>query len=57
MDQADSELRETIKKLWPLQAKKQLNRLVPPNEGKGVYHVFIYIIIMLMIPGVSKMNT
>ncbi|KAF8773096.1 Voltage-dependent calcium channel type A like protein [Argiope bruennichi] len=35
MDQADSELRETIKKLWPLQAKKQLNRLIPQNEVLG----------------------
>ncbi|GIY88801.1 voltage-dependent calcium channel type A subunit alpha-1 [Caerostris darwini] len=35
MDMADSELRETIKKLWPLQAKKQLNRLVPPGEVLG----------------------
>ncbi|KAG8192014.1 hypothetical protein JTE90_001744 [Oedothorax gibbosus] len=36
MDQADAELRETIKKLWPLQAKKQLNRLVPPDEVLGL---------------------
>nr|XP_042909199.1 voltage-dependent calcium channel type A subunit alpha-1 isoform X2 [Parasteatoda tepidariorum] len=35
MDQADGELRETIKKLWPLQAKKQINRLVPPPEAVG----------------------
>ncbi|GFU29399.1 voltage-dependent calcium channel type A subunit alpha-1 [Nephila pilipes] len=35
MDVADAELRETIKKLWPLQAKKQLNRLVPPTEMLG----------------------
>ena len=33
MDQKDSELRETIKKLWPIQAKKMLTLLVPPNEG------------------------
>ncbi len=33
MDQKDSELRETIKKLWPIQAKKMLPLLVPPNEG------------------------
>ena len=33
MDQKDSELRETIKKLWPMQAKKMLPLLVPPNEG------------------------
>lgn len=32
MDQADSELRETITNIWPLQAKKMLNLLVPPND-------------------------
>lgn len=32
MDQADSELRETIEKIWPLQAKKMLDLLVPPND-------------------------
>ncbi|XP_074596871.1 calcium voltage-gated channel subunit cacophony isoform X2 [Brevipalpus obovatus] len=31
-DQADRELRETIKKLWPLQAKKMVDKLVPPEE-------------------------
>ncbi|XP_037935062.1 voltage-dependent calcium channel type A subunit alpha-1 isoform X8 [Teleopsis dalmanni] len=38
MDQADSELRETITNIWPLQAKKMLDLLVPPidqlNKGK-----------------------
>ncbi|XP_070066155.1 voltage-dependent calcium channel type A subunit alpha-1 isoform X12 [Drosophila virilis] len=38
MDQADIELRETITNIWPLQAKKMLNLLVPPidqlNKGK-----------------------
>lgn len=33
MDRADEELRETIKKIWPLQAAKKLNLLVPPKEG------------------------
>ncbi|XP_042869762.1 voltage-dependent calcium channel type A subunit alpha-1-like isoform X7 [Penaeus japonicus] len=32
MDQADSELRATIKKLWPLQAKKNLDFIVPPDD-------------------------
>ncbi|CAM1324279.1 cac (predicted) [Pycnogonum litorale] len=32
MDMADSELRETIKKLWPLQAKKCLQLVVPLND-------------------------
>lgn len=34
MDQKDEELRETIRKLWPIQAKKQLSLLVPPITGK-----------------------
>jgi hypothetical protein len=33
MDKADEELRETLKKMWPLQAAKKLNILVPPKEG------------------------
>ncbi|XP_047501353.1 voltage-dependent calcium channel type A subunit alpha-1-like isoform X25 [Penaeus chinensis] len=32
MDQADLELRATIKKLWPLQAKKNLDFIVPPDD-------------------------
>jgi hypothetical protein len=32
MDQADSELRETITHIWPLQAKKMINLLVPKSE-------------------------
>ncbi|XKL62043.1 hypothetical protein PGB90_001876 [Kerria lacca] len=38
MDQADEELRETIRNIWPLQARKMLDLLVPAhdelNEGK-----------------------
>lgn len=30
------ELRATIKKLWPLQAKKNLDFIVPPDDGKAV---------------------
>ena len=33
MDKADEELRDTIKKLWPLQATKKINLLVPPKDG------------------------
>lgn len=33
MDQADDELRETIRNIWPLQAKKMLDLLIPRNEG------------------------
>ncbi|XP_058802800.1 voltage-dependent calcium channel type A subunit alpha-1 isoform X3 [Phymastichus coffea] len=32
MDQADEELRETIKAIWPIQAKKMLELLVPRAE-------------------------
>lgn len=32
MDQADSELRETIRHIWPLQAKKMLDLLVPKRD-------------------------
>ncbi|XP_072935176.1 voltage-dependent calcium channel type A subunit alpha-1 isoform X2 [Epargyreus clarus] len=32
MDQADEELRETITHIWPLQAKKMLDFLVPRND-------------------------
>lgn len=34
MDQADMELRQTIKKIWPIQAKKNLNLIVPPDDGE-----------------------
>lgn len=34
MDEADEELRQTLKKLWPLKAKKNVIDLaVPPNSG------------------------
>ncbi|XP_045474273.1 voltage-dependent calcium channel type A subunit alpha-1 isoform X10 [Harmonia axyridis] len=32
MDQADMELRETIKTIWPLQAKNMVDLLVPPSD-------------------------
>uniref|UniRef100_A0A1B0DPU2 Voltage-dependent calcium channel alpha-1 subunit IQ domain-containing protein n=1 Tax=Phlebotomus papatasi TaxID=29031 RepID=A0A1B0DPU2_PHLPP len=32
MDQADDELRETIRHIWPLQAKKILDLLIPQND-------------------------
>lgn len=32
MDQADQELRETITHIWPLQAKKMIDILVPRSE-------------------------
>lgn len=32
MDQADDELKETIKNIWPLQAKNMVDLLVPSND-------------------------
>ncbi|XP_021704174.1 voltage-dependent calcium channel type A subunit alpha-1-like isoform X8 [Aedes aegypti] len=32
MDQADMELRQTIKQIWPIQAKKMIDLLVPPKD-------------------------
>lgn len=32
MDQADRELRVTLLKLWPLQAKKIISKLLPPHD-------------------------
>lgn len=34
MNQANEELRDTIRNIWPLQAKKMLDLLIPRNEGK-----------------------
>jgi len=33
MDVKDEELRETIKKLWPIQGKAMALILIPPREG------------------------
>ena len=33
MDKADDELKEAVKKLWPLQSAKKLNLLIPSKEG------------------------
>lgn len=33
MDEADNELRETIKNIWPLQARKKLDLLLPAPDG------------------------
>ncbi|XP_039288587.1 voltage-dependent calcium channel type A subunit alpha-1 isoform X2 [Nilaparvata lugens] len=35
MDQADEELRETVRSIWPLQSKKMLDLLIPRNEDLG----------------------
>lgn len=36
MDQADSELKETISHIWPLQAKKMIDLLVPRTDELNV---------------------
>jgi len=33
MDKHDDGLRETIRKLWPIQGKKLFSIMVPPNDG------------------------
>ena len=33
MDRKDEELREVIRKLWPIAAKKNLHTYVPSDEG------------------------
>ncbi len=38
MDINDYGIKQTINKLWPLQAKKMLSLLVPPAEGRNVVH-------------------
>lgn len=39
MNQANDELRDTIRSIWPLQAKKMLDLLIPRNEGKLVLNL------------------
>lgn len=36
MDKLDHELRRTIRKIWPTQAKKQLPLLVPYKSGRSI---------------------
>jgi hypothetical protein len=54
MDQADDELRETIRNIWPLQAKKKLDLLIPKNDGMCYYFLsyvltYVYIFVCLFI--------
>ena len=37
MDEANQELRITIKKIWPLQAKKVLDLIIPQDQGIWLY--------------------
>jgi Voltage gated calcium channel IQ domain len=45
MDKNDEELRESIKKLWPIQGPKMHTLLVPPNEGISVTSRYIVIVV------------
>jgi hypothetical protein len=49
MDQADDELRETIRNIWPLQAKKMLDLLIPRKEG--VYHYIFSVCVLFVQAG------
>lgn len=48
MDQRDNELRYSLLKLWPVQAKRMLKILVPPDSGQITesfdfsFEMFIY---------------
>jgi hypothetical protein len=41
MDRKDEEMREVVKKVWPAQARKMLDNLVPPNLGKYWWNLLI----------------
>jgi len=42
MDEADEELRQTLRKIWPLKSKKNMiDLVVPPNGGKCSYKSLI----------------
>lgn len=47
MDQADDELRDTIRNIWPLQAKKMLDLLVPRSEGNTILLLLNYFSILI----------
>lgn len=41
MDQADDELRETIRMIWPFQAKKMLDLLIPRTDRLNKMHLTV----------------
>lgn len=41
MDIADDELRETIKMIWPLQARKMMDLLVPKTEELNKFNLTV----------------
>jgi len=58
MNQANEELRDTIRNIWPLQAKKMLDLLLPKNEGKNCFSLSTtrYILQYLMIAISSRIG-
>lgn len=60
MDQADDELRDTIRNIWPLQAKKMLDLLIPRNEGilRSVFvHVYVLCVQTRLLSSSPVINT
>jgi hypothetical protein len=55
MDQADDELRDTIRNIWPLQAKKMLDLLIPRNEGIFI-HVYVLFVQVKLLPASSDIK-
>lgn len=47
MDEADEELRQTLRKIWPLKAKKNLIDLVVPPNHELCFQVTDLIIIYI----------
>ena len=47
MDQADEELRQTIRKLWPLVKEDKIKLLVPLKEGKFYYNKIEKLLLLL----------
>lgn len=45
---ADSELRRTIKRLWPKTSKKTLDKMIPLQSGKNTFH-FSYMLLMIIL--------
>lgn len=49
MKKADEELRETVKQIWPLQAKKILDLLIPRHDGKQISKEFTMHLVCLSV--------
>jgi len=49
MDEKDDELRETIKKLWPIQGNAMALILVPPKEGLDILLLTSPLLLLLLL--------